>query len=176
MPTTITRQVKFGYESKLFLSANAGTQTAFADSQCVGSVKDLTETHTPEMIDISDRDGGANGSEAPGKETITLEFNMNARKDKWGYCLLRKAERDRTPLAFLTVNSDNDVWLVGDAYVSSMKQNEPLKDAVTVDVTLTITTELRSPAMTEPTLTTGTETTGTWGTTSTSGSNSTGGN
>ena len=160
-----TRTIDFGYECKLFLSANAGTQTTFVDDQAIGSVKDLKIQAEMSTVDISDRDSNGTDSEVPVSNKYTITFNMNVRPDKYGYALLRTAFKNQTPLACLSSNKGNTVHFLGDVYVSGMTENQTLKDALTLDITLTVTTEYRAVTIVTPAYTSGSSaTSGTWGT------------
>lgn len=161
-----TRQVLFGYESKLFVSNNAGTQSTFDDDQEIRSIIDLTLNYEMAMVDVSDRASEGAASEVPTQNKITISGTMNARADKWGYSFLRSCYRNQQPLAFLATDKNDNVRTLGDAYVSKMTINETLAEAVKVDIELAVTTELRPPVVTEPAYTTGDveATSGTWGT------------
>ncbi len=138
---TLGKDCKAYYGSTaLTASTNSAYTTGVSSATELTNVKDLTVNLSSEKIDVGTRASGDWMATAPGRKDGTITFNMQWSAADAGFVAIKNAWLNKTEIPFYALDGDKATsgkqGPAGNFNVTNFTRNEPLNEAVTVDVEL----------------------------------------
>lgn len=134
--------IKLGLDAKL-LRGEAGTTGATV----VENVKDVTLSLESGEADVTTRKTGGWRASAATLKEASLEFNILYDTEDEDYIAFANAYFNNTPIALFVTDGDGS-GLDADFSITGFTINQPLEEAMNVDVTAKPTASTRAPQMT----------------------------
>jgi predicted secreted protein len=138
--------IKLGMECKLYHGAAGATATTL-----LANVKDLTLNLEKGEADVTTRANQGWRAVVATLKSGSVEFEMVWDTEDAGFAALKNAYFNNTAIALAILDGENGEGLDADFSVTNFTRNEPLEEAVTVNVTVKPTYSTRAPAWVEPT-------------------------
>jgi predicted secreted protein len=136
--------IKLGMECKLYHGAAGATATTL-----LANVKDLTLNLEKGEADVTTRANQGWRAVVATLKSGSVEFEMVWDTEDAGFAALKNAYFNNTPIALAILDGENGEGLDADFSVTNFTRNEPLEEAVTVNVTVKPTYSTRAPAWIE---------------------------
>lgn len=134
--------IKLGLDAKL-LRGEAGT----TGTTVVENVKDVTLSLESGEADVTTRKTGGWRASAATLKEASLEFNILYDTEDEDYTAFANAYFNNTPIALFVTDGDGN-GLDADFSITGFTINQPLEEAMNVDVTAKPTASTRAPQMT----------------------------
>jgi predicted secreted protein len=133
--------VKLGMHAKLY----HGPAGARATSE-LPNVKDVTLNLETGEADVTTRRNQGWRAAVATLKNGSVEFEMIWDTADAGFNAIQQAWFNSTPIAFAILDGENGHGLDADFVVTNFTRNEPLEEAITVNVTIKPTYSTRAPA------------------------------
>lgn len=132
---------KVGTDCKLYYGAAGSTPAGE-----LTIARDVTLNQERGEADVTSRGSGGHKSYKPTLKDATLEFEIVEDTTNAGYTALRDAYLNGTAVALAARDGASGEGLDADWIITNFSRNEPLEDAVTVNVTARPNCDLRNPS------------------------------
>lgn len=136
--------IKLGMECKLYYGAAGSTANTL-----LANVKDLTLNLEKGEADVTTRANQGWRAVVATLKSGTVEFEMVWDTEDAGFAALKDAYFNNTAIALAVLDGESGEGLDADFSVTNFSRNEPLEEAVTVNVTVKPTYSTRAPAWVE---------------------------
>jgi hypothetical protein len=132
--------IKLGMEAKLYYGAAGATATSE-----LTNVKDVTLNLESGEADVTTRANAGWRATVGTLKTGSVEFEMIWDSDDLGFTAIKDAYFNNTPIALAILDGPGGEGLDADFSVTNFTRNEPLEEAITVNVTVKPTYSTRAP-------------------------------
>ncbi len=136
----------FGFDAKLYFDASG---VGASDWSELSNCKDLTLNLTSDEADASTRANGEWKATLQGRKDASIEFEMVWNKNDAGFTAIKNAYINRATIGIAVMDGDIDTvgseGLQANCQVMSFTRNEPLGEALTVNVTIKPTYSSTAP-------------------------------
>ena len=136
--------IRLGMEAKLY-HGPAGTTAATE----MPNVKDVTLNLEKGEADVTTRGNQGWRATVGTLKDGSIEFVMIWDSSDSGFAAIKTAYFTNAPLALLVLDAEDGEGLDADFSVTNFSRNEPLEEAITVDVTVKPTYSTRAPTWVE---------------------------
>jgi hypothetical protein len=133
--------IKLGMHAKMYYGPAGATAT-----NELGNTKDVTLSLETGEADVTVRKNGGWRAFVATLKNGTVEFEMIWDTDDAAFIAIQDAWLNSTALAFAILDGENGHGLDADFAVTNFTRNEPLEEAITVNVTIKPTYSTRAPA------------------------------
>ena len=133
--------IKLGMDAKLYYGVAGATATTE-----LSNVKDLTLNLETGEADVTTRANQGWRATVATLKNGSIEFVMIWDTADAGFTAIQNAYFNNTPIALAILDGEGGSGLDADFSVVNFSRNEPLEDAITVNVTLKPTYSTRAPA------------------------------
>ena len=136
--------IRLGMEAKLYHGVAGATAT-----NEMKNVKDVTLNLEKGEADVTTRGNQGWRATVGTLKDGSIEFQMVWDSSDAGFAAIKTAYFTNTPLALLVLDAEDGEGLDADFSVTNFSRNEPLEEAITVDVTVKPTYSTRAPTWVE---------------------------
>ena len=132
--------IRLGMQAKLYHGAAGASATSE-----LTNVKDVTLNLDTGEADITTRASNGWRATIATLKNGSVEFTMAWDTEDAGFTAIKDAYFNNTPIAMAVLDSDGGSGLDADFSVTNFTRNEPLEEAITVNVTVKPTYVTRAP-------------------------------